>query len=32
MTVKEILDLRKQGKIEEAYESIRPTYAYISQN
>ena len=26
MTVKEIFDLRKQGKIEEAYESIRPIY------
>lgn len=27
MTVKEIFDLRKQGKIEEAYEAIRPQYA-----
>ena len=27
MTVKEIFDLRKQGKIEEAYEAIRPMYA-----
>ena len=26
MTVKEIFDLRKQGKIEEAYEAIRPLY------
>ena len=26
MTVKEIFDLRKQGKIEEAYEAIRPMY------
>ena len=26
MTVKEIFDLRKQGKIEEAYEAIRPIY------
>ena len=25
-------ELRKQGKIEEAYEAIRPTYAYIRQN
>ena len=27
MTVKEIFDLRKQGKIEEAYNAIRPMYA-----
>lgn len=27
MTVKEIFDLRRQGKIEEAYEAIRPMYA-----
>ena len=27
MTVKEIFDLRKQGRIEEAYEAIRPMYA-----
>ena len=27
MTVKEIFDLRKQGKIEEAYDAIRPMYA-----
>ena len=27
MTVKEIFDLRKQGKVEEAYEAIRPLYA-----
>ena len=27
MTVKEIFELRKQGKIEEAYEAIRPVYA-----
>ena len=27
MTVKDIFDLRKQGKIEEAYEAIRPMYA-----
>ena len=27
MTVKEIFDLRKQGKIEEAYEAIRARYA-----
>ena len=27
MTVKEIFELRKQGKIEEAYEAIRPMYA-----
>lgn len=27
MTVKEIFDLRKQGRIEEAYEAIRPIYA-----
>ena len=26
MTVKEIFDLRKQGRIEEAYEAIRPMY------
>jgi len=26
MTVKEIFDLRKQGRIEEAYEAIRPIY------
>lgn len=26
MTVKEVFDLRKQGKIEEAYEAIRPMY------
>ena len=26
MTVKDIFDLRKQGKIEEAYEAIRPMY------
>ena len=27
MTVKEVFDLRKQGKLEEAYEAIRPMYA-----
>ena len=27
MTVKEIFDLRKQGRIEEAYEAIKPLYA-----
>ena len=27
MTVREIFDLRKQGKIEEAYEAIKPMYA-----
>lgn len=27
MTVKEIFELRKQGKIEEAYDAIRPLYA-----
>ena len=27
MTVKEIFDLRRQGKIEEAYDAIRPMYA-----
>jgi len=27
MTVKEVFELRKQGKIEEAYEVIRPMYA-----
>ena len=27
MTVKEIFELRKQGRIEEAYEAIRPIYA-----
>ncbi|MCR4917200.1 MAG: acetyltransferase [Prevotella sp.] len=27
MTVKEVFELRKQGKIEEAYETIRPMYA-----
>lgn len=27
MTIKEIFDLRKQGRIEEAYEAIRPMYA-----
>ena len=27
MTVKEVFDLRRQGKIEEAYEAIRPMYA-----
>ena len=27
MTVKEIFDLRKQGRIEEAYEAILPMYA-----
>lgn len=27
MTVKEVFDLRKQGKIEEAYAAIRPMYA-----
>ena len=27
MTVKDIFDLRKQGKVEEAYEAIRPMYA-----
>lgn len=26
MTVKEVFDLRKQGKIEEAYDAIRPMY------
>jgi hypothetical protein len=27
MTVKDVFDLRRQGKIEEAYEAIRPMYA-----
>ena len=27
MSVKEVFDLRKQGRIEEAYEAIRPMYA-----
>ena len=27
MTVKEVFELRKQGRIEEAYEAIRPMYA-----
>jgi len=27
VTVKEVFDLRKQGRIEEAYEAIRPMYA-----
>lgn len=27
MTVKEVFNLRKQGRIEEAYEAIRPMYA-----
>ena len=27
MTVKEVFDLRRQGRIEEAYEAIRPMYA-----
>ena len=27
MTVKEIFELRKQGRIEESYEAIRPMYA-----
>ena len=27
MTVKEVFDLRKQGRIEEAYKAIRPMYA-----
>lgn len=27
MTVREVFELRKQGKIEEAYEAIRPMYA-----
>ena len=27
MTVKEVFELRKQGKIEEAYDAIRPMYA-----
>ncbi len=27
MTVKEIFELRRQGRIEEAYEAIRPMYA-----
>ena len=27
MTVKDVFDLRKQGRIEEAYEAIRPMYA-----
>lgn len=27
MTVKDIFDLRKQGRIEEAYDAIRPMYA-----
>ena len=26
MTVKEVFELRKQGKIEETYEAIRPMY------
>ena len=27
MTVKEIFDLRRQGRVEEAYDAIRPLYA-----
>lgn len=27
MTVKDVFDLRRQGRIEEAYEAIRPMYA-----
>lgn len=27
MTVKEVFELRKQGRIEEAYDAIRPMYA-----
>lgn len=27
MTVREVFDLRRAGKIEEAYEAIRPMYA-----
>ena len=27
MTVKEVFELRKQGRVEEAYEAIRPMYA-----
>jgi hypothetical protein len=27
MTVKEVFDLRRQGRVEEAYEAIRPMYA-----
>ena len=27
MTVKEVFELRKQGRIEEAYEAIKPMYA-----
>lgn len=27
MTVQEIFDLRKQGRIEEAYDAIRPVFA-----
>ena len=27
MTVKDVLDLRRQGRIEEAYDAIRPMYA-----
>ena len=27
MTVKEVFELRKQGRVEEAYETIRPMYA-----
>ncbi len=27
MTVKEVFDLRKEGKLEEAYAAIRPMYA-----
>ena len=32
MTVKEVFELRKQGKIEEAYEAIRPMYAVHKGN
>ena len=28
MTVRDVFELRKQGQIEEAYEAIRPLYAY----
>lgn len=27
MTVKDVFELRKQGKVEEAYAAIRPMYA-----
>ena len=29
MTVQEIFELRRQGRVEEAYEAIRPMYAVL---